>query len=206
MGRYIGPKNKIARRFGVNLGLKTNAAKVSRRLTQRPGVHGATRPKSLSSYGKQLVEKQKAKFIYGLRERQFRSYANEANRREGDSGRNLQEILEARLDNVVYRMGFAITRAQARQFVNHGMFTVNDKKIGIPSYLVKVGDVVKIKDNKAKKSLFHDITDRLSQATTPSWLVVDPIKKEGKVVSKPVEEDLDKIFDVTLIIEYYSTR
>ncbi len=206
MGRYIGPKNKIARRFGVNLGLKTNAAKVARRLNQRPGVHGTGRPKSLSSYGRQLVEKQKAKYVYGLRERQFRSYVNEANRREGDSGRNLQEILEARLDNVVYRMGFATTRAQARQFVNHGMFTVNGKKMGIPSYQVKIEDVVKLKDNKAKKVIFENITEKLSQASIPSWLAVDPTKKEGKIVSKPVEEDFDKVFDVTLIIEYYSTR
>ena len=130
MGRYIGPKNKIARRFGVNLGLKTNSTKVARRLNQMPGVHGPTRrAKTTSSYGKQLAEKQKAKFMYGIRERQFQGYVREANRLEGDSGVNLQRLLEKRFDNVIYRMGFAKTRAQARQIVGHNMFTVNDKKL-----------------------------------------------------------------------------
>ena len=134
MGRNIGPKNKIARRFGINLGLKTNASKVARRIKQAPGVHGPKRQRqTTSSFGKQLIEKQKAKYLYGLRERQFRSYVEEANRREGDSGENLKMLLEKRLDNVVYRMGFASTRAQARQFVGHGMFSVNGKKMNIPS-------------------------------------------------------------------------
>lgn len=207
MGRYIGPKNKIARRFGVNLGLKTNPTKVARRLNQRPGVHGGKRQRrSTSSYGKQLVEKQKAKFIYGLRERQFRSYVEEASRQEGDSGINLQQLLEMRLDNVVYRMGFAVTRAQARQFVSHNMFVVNGKKMNIPSYLVKIGDEITLKENKAKKRIFETITDQLSKHTLPSWLSVDAAKKSGNVLHKPSEKDFDKIFDVKLIIEYYSSR
>jgi small subunit ribosomal protein S4 len=207
MGRYIGPKNKIARRFGVNLGLKTNSTKVARRLGQRPGMHGTKRQRrSTSSYGKQLIEKQKAKFIYGLRERQFRSYVEEANRLEGDSGINLQHILEMRLDNVVYRMGFAVTRAQARQFVTHNMFSLNGKKMNIPSHLVKVGDEVSLKENKAKKKIFETITDQLSKHTLPSWLSVDPQNKSGKVLHRPSEKDFDKIFDVKLIIEYYSSR
>jgi small subunit ribosomal protein S4 len=207
MGRYIGPKNKIARRFGVNLGLKTNPTKVARRINQMPGVHGPSkRSKSTSSYGKQLVEKQKAKYMYGLRERQFRNYVEEANRMEGDSGVNLQRILEKRLDNVIYKMGFATTRAQARQIVGHNMFTVNDKKMNIPSYLVRVGDVIKVKENKLKKRLFENITDSLSKADLPSWLTVDPAKKTGKVTSNPTDKDFDKVFDVKLIIEYYSSR
>lgn len=207
MGRYIGPKNKIARRFGVNLGLKTNAAKVAKRLNQAPGVHGPNkRRKNTSSYGKQLMEKQKAKFIYGLREKQFRRYVEEANRREGDSGVNLQKILESRLDNVIYRMGYAVTRAQARQMVNHGMFVVNGKKMNIPSYLVRVGDEVAIKENKKNKGIFAGLSEKLAAATLPSWLSVDASKQTGKVVSQPVEGDFDKIFDVKLIIEYYSTR
>ncbi|PIR75773.1 MAG: 30S ribosomal protein S4 [Candidatus Magasanikbacteria bacterium CG10_big_fil_rev_8_21_14_0_10_43_9] len=206
MGRYTGPKNKIARRFGVNLGLKTNAAKVAKRLNQKPGQHGARRRSSTSSFGKQLEEKQKAKFIYGLRERQFRGYVEEANRREGDSGVNLNRILESRLDNVVYRMGFAVTRAQARQFVNHGMFTVNGKKLNIPSYLTKVGDEIALKDNKQGKKIFEPITDQLSNAKAPSWLKVDPSAKKGSVLSIPLQEDVENVFDVKLIIEYYSTR
>lgn len=207
MGRYTGPKNKIARRFGVNLGLKTNANKVARRLNQMPGVHGPKkRRKATSSYGKQLIEKQKAKYMYGLRERQFRSYVDEANRQEGDSGINLQKMLEMRFDNLIYRSGFAITRAQARQIVSHSMFTVNGKKMNIPSYQAKVGDVVALKENKAKKKLFENITDTLSKVDTPSWIAVDPSKKTVKVTSEPNEKDFDKVFDVKLIIEYYSSR
>ncbi len=207
MGRYIGPKNKIARRFGINLGLKTNATKVARRLSQPPGVHGPRkRPGASSSFGKQLAEKQKAKYMYGLREKQFSAYVKEANRREGDSGVNLQQILEMRLDNVVYRLGFATTRAQARQFVNHGMFVLNGKKMDIPSHLVKVGDVVALKENKAKKKAFETITDQLNKVDLPSWLKNDPAKKTGTVTNKPGEKDFDKVFDVKLIIEYYSSR
>ena len=155
MGRYIGPKNKLARRFGVNLGLKTNAAKVARRLSQVPGVHGPNkRRRSKSTYGKQLDEKQKARFIYGLREGQFRKYVLEAGRIAGNSGVNLQIILEQRLDNVIYRMGFAVTRSPARQMVGHNLFTVNGKKMNIPSYLVRPGDVIAIKENKAKNCFF----------------------------------------------------
>ena len=208
MGRFIGPKNKIARRFGVNLGLKTQATKVARRLQQSPGVHG---PKkrfhgSRSSYGKQLAEQPKAKYIYGLRERQFRGYVTEASRQEGDSGVNLQRLLELRLDNVVYRLGFATTRAQARQMVSHSLFTLNGKKMNIPSHLVKVGDVVAIKESKQKKRIFEQIDDRLSQQETPSWMRFDLGNKIGTIINLPDEKDFDKAFDVKLIIEYYSSR
>ncbi len=207
MGRYIGPKNKIARRFGVNLGLKINPAKVARRLNQSPGVQGKSRRRrSTSSYGKQLLEKQKAKFTYGLRERQLRRYVNEANRLEGDSGLNLQRILEMRLDNVVYRLGFADTRAQARQFVSHGMFTLNNKKMNIPSHITRTHDVIALRENKTKKTIFVDISDKLAQVETPSWLSLDPRSKSGKVLHAPTADDFDKIFDVKLIIEYYSSR
>ncbi len=207
MGRNIGPTNKLARRFGVNLGLKSNPAKVARRLNQMPGQHGPRkRGGSRSTFGKQLNEKQKAKIIYGLREKQFRAYVTEADRREGDSGYNLQQILESRFDNVVYRLGFALTRAQARQMVGHNLFTLNGKKMNIPSHLVKVGDVIEIKANKQKKKIFEGMEDKLAAANLPSWLTTDAKKKSGKVVSKPTDEDFDKIFDVKLITEYYSAR
>ncbi|OGH60098.1 MAG: 30S ribosomal protein S4 [Candidatus Magasanikbacteria bacterium RIFCSPHIGHO2_01_FULL_33_34] len=207
MGRYIGPKNKIARRFGVNLGLKTNPSKVAKRLAQMPGVHGPSKKKgATSSYGKQLNEKQKAKYVYGLRERQFRSYVEEAIRQEGDSGLNLQRLLEKRLDNVVYRAGFAVTRAQARQMVGHNMFTLNGKKMNIPSHLVKVGDVIAIKETKIAKKIFEKITETLEKANLPSWISVDSKGKSAKVTNQPAEADFDKVFDVTLIIEYYSQR
>ncbi len=207
MGRYTGPKNKIARRFGVNLGLKSNPTKVARRLNQRPGVHGVSRrPKSMSSFGKQLVEKQKAKYIYGIRERQLKRYVTEATRVQGDSGVVLQQLLELRMDNVVYRLGFALTRAQARQMVNHGMFILNGKKMDIPSHVVKVGDVVTVKENKAKKKLFEGMDEKLQARELPSWLSIEPKTMTGKVLSIPAKEDFEKIFDVTFIIEYFSTR
>jgi len=207
MGRTIGPKNKLARRFGVNLGLKTNAAKVARRLNQAPGVHGLKRRRgSASSFGKQLLEKQKAKIVYGLRERQFRRYMEEASRKKGDSGVMLQRLLEMRLDNVVYRLGFATTRAQARQLVSHGMFFVNGKKLNIPSHIVRVGDEVAIRDNKKDKGIFHGLSERLAQYELPGWLSVDAAGLSGKVLNEPQEADFDKVFDVKLIVEYYSSR
>jgi len=207
MGRNIGPKNKIARRFGINLGLKSNPTKVAKRLAQAPGVHGPKkRQGALSSYGKQLLEKQKAKYIYGIRERQFRSIVEEASRMTGDSGVNLNMLLERRFDNVIYRLGFAITRAQARQMATHSMFTLNGKKMNIPSHTVRVGDVIVLKEGKAKKKLFEKIEEQLQNAELPSWLSVDAKAKSGKVVSLPEANDFDKTFDVTLIIEYFSQR
>jgi len=207
MGKHIGPKNKIARRFGVNLGLKSNSNKVARRLSQMPGVHGPQkRGRHQSSYGKQLIEKQKAKHIYNIRERQFRRYVNEAIRLEGDSGINLQRLLELRLDNIVYRLGLAITRAQARQMVNHSMFKVNGKKLNIPSHLCKVGDEIVLRENKQKKKIFAELDERLAKFDAPGWLSLDLSNKTGKVLNAPDEKDFDKVFDVKLIIEYYSTR
>ncbi len=208
MGRYTGPKNKIARRFGVNLGLKSNATKVAKRLAQPPGVHGPKkRPgNGGSTFGKQLIEKQKAKYVYGMREKQFRRYVEQATRLKGDSGVALQERLEMRLDNVIYRLGFAETRAQARQMVTHGMFMVNGIRLDIASHIVSVNDVISLKPNKAKKKLFENAGEKLSKKSLPSWLSVDPVKVTGKVLHKPGMNDVEKIFDVKLIIEYYSTR
>lgn len=207
MAKYIGPKNKIARRFGINLGLKTNPSKVARRLSQPPGVHGPKkRAGASSSFGKQMLEKQKAKYLYGIREKQFNKYVKNASRMKGDSGLNLQRLLELRLDNVVYKLGYASTRAQARQIVVHGMFTVNGKKIDVPSHTLKVGDEVGLKDNKVNKKIFDGISEKLEKAILPSWLSADPARKSGKVLNLPEEKDFEKIFDVKLIIEYYSTR
>ncbi|MFA7244871.1 MAG: 30S ribosomal protein S4 [Candidatus Magasanikbacteria bacterium] len=207
MGRNIGPKNKIARRFKTNLGLKTNSTKVARRLNQAPGVHGPKQKRpSLSAFGKQLVEKQKAKVVYGIREGQFRKYVEKASNMTGDSGVNLQEMLEMRMDNVVYRMGFAVTRAQARQFVSHGMFLLNSKKMNIPSHIVRIGDVVSLKPTKQKKQIFENVSDKLQSQELPSWVSVDSAAKSGKILTKPSSKDFEKVFDVKLITEYYSTR
>src|SRR3989339_754683 len=203
MGKNIGPKNKIARRFRTNLGLKTNPAKVARRLGQAPGVHGPKKKGvgSKSSFGRQLLEKQKAKLIYGMRERQFSRFVAEATRQHGDSAIHLLQMLEMRFDNVIYRLGIGSTRAQARQFVNHSMFTLNGKRMNVPSHLVQVGDVIALKANKEKKGPFVDLSERLSKAVLPSWLSVDPAAKTAKVLSKPIEKDFDRVFDVKLIIE-----
>lgn len=208
MGKYIGPKNKIARRFGLNLGLKTNPAKVARRLSQMPGVHGPQKRAGigLTSFGKQLLEKQKAKLIYGMREKQFRRFITEATRQRGDSGVHFLRMLEMRMDNVAYRLGFAITRAQARQMVNHSMFLLNGRRMNIPSHIVKVGDVISLKENKAKKKIFDGISEKLTKIELPSWLSIDSIKKSGKVLGLPKEVDFERSFDVKLIIEYYSAR
>ena len=207
MGKYTGPKNKIARRFGLHLGLKTNPTKVARRLQQKPGVHGGTyKRSSVSSFGTQLIEKQKAKYIYGLRERQFRSYVERGSRLKGDSSVAVQRLLEMRLDNVVYRLGFAGTRAQGRQMVNHGMFVVNGKKMNIPSHTVKVGDEIGIKGNKKAKKIFEGLSDRLAKVDAPSWLALNPSALSGKVLNLPGEENFEKLFDIKLIIEYYSSR
>jgi len=144
--------------------------------------------------------------MYGLREGQFRRYVSEATRLTGDSGVTLQRILESRLDNVVYRLGFADTRAQARQFVTHGMFNVNAKNVNIPSFLVKIGDVISIKQNKTKKKNFDNLQEKLSKKELPSWISVDPSNLSGKVLNLPNDKDFEKVFDVKLIIEYYSSR
>lgn len=207
MGRNIGPKNKISRRFGINLGLKTNPVKVAKRLSQPPGVHGPKkRGGPASGFGKQLAEKQKAKFIFGLREAQFSKYVKEAARMTGDSSVNLQQLLERRLDNVVYKFGFAITRAQARQMVGHKLFLVNGKSMNVPSYLVKIGDIVELKASKQKSRAFEGLEERMSKLELPSWLTLDLAKKSGKVLGTPADTDFEKSFDTKLIIEYYSTR
>lgn len=207
MGRYTGPRNRIARRFGVNLGLKSNPSKVARRLSQKPGVHGpGARPKAPSSYGRQLLEKQKAKYMYGLREKQLQRYVAMARRTAGNSGTTLLQLLERRLDNVVYRLGFAVTRAQARQMVSHGLFQVSGNKLNIPSHLVHQGDRILIKPSKVRRPVFLGLSEKLAAREPPSWLTVDAAAMSGLVVSLPGEADFEKLFDVKPIIEYFSTR
>ncbi len=206
MGRYTGPTNKLSRRFGVNLGLKTNPAKVAKRLAQPPGVHGPKKRRTTqSTFAKQLLEKQKAKIVYGIRERQLTRYVAEATRQKGNSETHLLELLEMRLDNTVYRLGFANTRAQARQMVTHGMFMVNGVKLDIPSHTVKIGDIITVKPNKQKKKLFDGLDTRAPKEL-PSWITFDAAKMTGKVTSKPASTDVDKVFDAKLIIEYFSAR
>ena len=163
-----------------------------------------TNKKKVSEYGLQLKEKQKTKFIYGVLERQFRKYFEMASNKKGVTGENLLQILESRLDNVVYRLGYANTRAQARQFVNHAQFEVNGKKVNIPSYLVKVGDVITIKENKQDNATIKANLEANAGRPIPTWLEMDVKNASGKVVRLASREDIDLPIEEHLIVELYS--
>lgn len=207
MARYIGPTCKLARREGVDLELKSPARGLESKckLNQAPGQHGASRRARLSDYALQLREKQKVRRIYGVLERQFRNYYKSAAQQKGATGENLLRLLESRLDNVVYRMGFAVTRAQARQMVSHKSVSVNGKTLNIPSYQVKPEDVIAIRD-KAKNQLRVKEAITLSQEMdlVPPWLTVDVQKMEGVFKSHPDRAELSADINESLIVELYS--
>lgn len=208
MARYIGPTCKLARREGTDLSLKspTRALDSKCKLEQKPGQHGAnTRRGKLSDYATQLREKQKVKRIYGLLERQFRNYYKKASTRKGNTGENLLQLLETRLDNVVYRMGFAVTRPAARQLVSHRGITVNGKSVNLPSYQVKAGDAIALSE-KAQKQ--QRVQEALNVASTmdlsPSWVEVDSKKFSGVFKAVPDRGDLPADINEALIVELYS--
>ncbi|NLM73538.1 MAG: 30S ribosomal protein S4 [Clostridiaceae bacterium] len=207
MARYTDASCKLCRREGQKLFLKgercySNKCAIARR-PYAPGQHGAQK-KKLSGYGLQLREKQKAKRFYGILESQFRKYFEMANRKKGITGEILLQLLESRLDNVVYRMGFATTRAEARQLVTHAHFVVNGKKVNIPSYLVKVGDEIAVSEKGRKSPRFKEILDITGSKVVPKWLEVDQENLKGKVVALPEREDIDLNVQETLIVELYS--
>jgi len=199
------PTCKMCRREGVSLCGRENCAFKKRGYP--PGQHGPKqlrrRPR-MSSYGIQLREKQKAKRLYNIMERQFRNYFKEASRGTGNTAEIMIQLVEQRLDNIVYRLGMAITRRQARQIVGHGFIEVNGKRVDIPSYRVRPGDIVSIKESKKKKKLITDMGSRMSKHDAPKWLSVDSAMLSGKVTSIPEGEDLRSVFDPTLIVEFYS--
>lgn len=158
----------------------------------------------MSEYGRQLKEKQKAKRIYGLMEKQFKKYYEKANSKKGNTGELLSRFLEKRLDNVVFRLGFASSRKQARQMVNHGLFFVNDKKVNIPSFEIKSGDIISIKKEKAAVKPFEKLGEKLKTKEFPSWLAMDTAELKGKITGEPQGDDLKMQFDPTLIVEFYS--
>jgi small subunit ribosomal protein S4 len=209
MARYIGPTCKLARREGADLSLKSPARAIDSKckLEQKPGQHGAAGAKKgrLSDYGVQLREKQKVKRIYGLLERQFRSYYQKASGQKGNTGENLLRMLESRLDNIVYRMGFAVTRAAARQLVSHAAIRVNGKKVNLPSYQVRPGDEVALSE-RAKNQLRTKEALTLSQEMdlAPQWLEVDSNKGAGTFKTLPERSDLPSDINESLIIELYS--
>ncbi len=208
MGRNLEPKCKQCRREGEKLYLKGEKClgpkcPVTRRAFP-PGQHGPTTRARLTPFGVQLREKQKAKRIYGLMERQFGNYFTKAASRKGDTGVFLKQFLELRLDNVVYRLGFAKSRKQARQLVGHGLITVNGKDVNIPSYQLRPGDVIEIKETKKNAGIFKELKDRLSKHEVPGWLSLDANAMSGKVINRPTAEELDQSFDAKLIVEFYS--
>lgn len=197
------PIVKRSRRLGTVLGKE----KYARRRNYPPGIHGPKQARSrarLSSFGEQLQEKQKAKALYGVLERQMRRYFDEASRRKGNTAEAFMQHLERRLDNVIFRLGFAKTRPQARQVVSHGFILVNGKKVGIPSFTVKVGDEILVKENKREKGIIKQIPEALQASKLPSWLTRDEKALSGKITGVPEGEDLESIFDPTLIVEFYS--
>ncbi|MEK8032363.1 30S ribosomal protein S4 [Ideonella sp. DXS29W] len=206
MARYLGPKAKLARREGTDLFLKSARRAISdkAKFDSKPGQHGRTSGSRTSDFGLQLREKQKVKRMYGVLERQFRRYFAEADRRKGNTGANLLFLLESRLDNVVYRMGFGSTRAEARQLVSHKALTVNGEVVNIPSYQVKAGDVIAIRE-KAKKQL--RVTESLKLAESiglPAWVQVDATKLEGVFKKVPDRDEFGAEINESLIVELYS--
>ena len=207
MARYIGPTCKLARREGADLSLKSPARALDSKckLEQKPGQHGATARKGkLSDYATQLREKQKVKRIYGLLERQFRNYYKKASTKKGNTGENLLQLLETRLDNVVYRLGFAMSRAEARQLVTHGHFTVDGRKVNIPSFLVKPGMVITLKDSSKSLDMMKANVEANACRPAPKWLDYDANNMVGKVVAMPARDDIDLPVEEHLIVELYS--
>ena len=206
MARYTEAVCRMCRREGQKLFLKGDRCYTKCALENRsypPGQHGQGRSKS-SEYGQQLREKQKAKRYYGVLESQFRSYYEMAERRQGKTGENLLSILECRLDNVVYRLGFAMSRAEARQMVSHGHFTVNGRKVNIPSYLVKPGMVITLKDSSRSLEKIKSSVEANAFRQPPKWLEYDANNMVAKVVGVPEREDIDLPIEEHLIVELYS--
>ncbi len=208
MARYIGPTCKLARREGADLSLKSPARALDSKckLEQKPGQHGpVARRGKLSDYALQLREKQKVKRIYGLLERQFRNYYKKASTRKGNTGETLLQLLEQRLDNVIYRMGFAVTRPQARQIVSHRGVLVNGKIVNLPSYQVKAGDQIALTE-RAQKQLRIQEAATMSQDMdlVPNWIEVDAKKFTGVFKAVPERSDLPSDINEALIVELYS--
>ncbi len=207
MARYTGPACKLCRREGKKLYLKgercTSGKCALERRSTAPGQHGAAK-KKMGEYGVQLREKQATRRYYGVLEKQFKNYYAEADRKEGMTGENLLVLLERRLDNTVYRMGLAESHKEARQLVLHAHFTLNGKKVNVPSILVKPGDVIAVKEASRASAKFKALAEALESKTAPKWLDVDKTNLQAKVVSMPAREDIDFDFNEQLIVELYS--
>jgi small subunit ribosomal protein S4 len=207
MARYIGPTCKLARREGADLSLKSPSRALDSKckLEQKPGQHGAAAKRGkLSDYAVQLREKQKVKRIYGLLERQFRNYYKKASSKKGNTGESLLQLLETRLDNVVYRMGFASTRNEARQLVSHGAVQVNGARVNIPSYQCKAGDVIGLREKAQKQARIAQALQIRTQTGFPDWVEVDDKKFSGVLKSLPERGDILPDINESLVVELYS--
>ena len=206
MARDLGPKAKLSRREGTDLFLKSARRSIGdkAKFDSKPGQHGRTSGARTSDYGLQLREKQKVKRMYGVLEKQFRRYFEEADRRKGNTGSNLLVLLESRLDNVVYRMGFGSTRAEARQLVSHKAMTVNGKSVNIPSYMVKTGDVISVRDKSKKQNRVVEALQLAQQVGMPAWVDVSVDKAEGVFKSMPDRDQFGADINESLIVELYS--
>ncbi|MCD4694341.1 30S ribosomal protein S4 [bacterium] len=210
MGKNLDPKCKQCRRVGEKLMLKgdrCNSPKCAMvKRNYPPGIHGPKliRRKKQSEYGIQLNEKQKAKKQYGLMEKQFRIIFDKAQRKTGKTGFNLMKLLERRLDNVIFRLGFASSRSNARQLVNHGHFNINGRKVNIPSFEVKEGDIIEIKSSSKRNKIFKDLVEKLKKHEAPGWLNLDKSELKAKVLHEPGEEDVQSNINTQMIIEHYS--
>ncbi|GAA0792026.1 MULTISPECIES: 30S ribosomal protein S4 [Pseudomonadati] len=205
MARYLGPKLKLSRREGTDLFLKSGVRAIESKckLETAPGQHGARKPR-LSEYGTQLREKQKVRRIYGVLEKQFRNYYKEAARLKGNTGENLLQLLEVRLDNVVYRMGFGATRAESRQLVSHKSIMVNGRVVNIPSFKVSANDVVSIREKSRTQARIKAALEVAGQREKPTWVEVDSAKMEGAFKRLPERSDLSADINEQLIVELYS--
>ncbi|NIS39094.1 30S ribosomal protein S4 [Candidatus Saccharibacteria bacterium] len=208
MARYTGPVCKLCRREGEKLFLKGSRCSTAKCAFEKrsyvPGQHGLSRRSKLSEYGIQLREKQKVKRIYGLLEKQFHSYYVKATRQKGVTGDNLLKMLESRLDNVVYRLGFAPSRKAARQLILHRHFTVNGKPVNVPSYMVKANDVISVEVKSRKLGVIHESMRKMTDESLMSWLRLDKAKLEGEFLDKPGREDIPIEVQENLIVELYS--
>jgi len=204
--RYTGPKNRIARREGVDLGLKTPGSKshaqLLRRLNILPGQHGAKKKRKVSERAMQLREKQKLRFLFGLTEKQLKKYFQTASFKKGNTALYLGLFLEKRLDNIVYRLGFAPTRAAARQLVRHGHIAINNKKLSIPSFQVKINDMIGFSSEKSQKIPYIEKSLTNKDVIIPAWLEKKAVM--GKLIAEPTNIEIEKQVDLRLVIEYYS--
>jgi len=207
VARYTGPSCRLCRREGIKLFLKgdrcfSDKCAIDRR-SYAPGDHGQRR-KKISEYGLQLREKQKVRRMYGILEKQFHNYFKKASRQPGVTGENLLRLLERRLDNVIYRLGLAASRREARQLVRHGHFTVNGRKVNIPSFLVRTGDVISVRDKSRDMPRIKELMERSADITPPEWLEYDAENASGRVLNLPGREQIDIPVQEHLIVELYS--